>query len=115
MTDLPRGSAVEYAVALVYCVTAGVVRFDLHAASAAEADRPEVVSTPLSASAIVASAASFLPGGERLVLSGSVEGAGWPDYDIRIALFTAATIAAVLYDVGKLVRAPAVAVPGVAP
>ena len=54
MTDLPRGSAVEYAVALVYCVTAGAVRFDLQAASAAEADRPEVVSTPLSASALVA-------------------------------------------------------------
>lgn len=48
-----------------------------------------------------------------VAIYGSVEGAGWPDYDIRIALFTAATIAAVLCDARRTLRASAVASLGV--
>ncbi len=38
---------------------------------------------------------------------GSIEGTGWPEYDIRIALFTAATLIAVAYDTRRLVTSAA--------
>ena len=38
------------------------------------------------------------------LLYASVEGAGWPSYDTRIAAFTAATAAALAYDVWRLRR-----------
>jgi alpha-1,6-mannosyltransferase len=40
------------------------------------------------------------------LLYGSIEGAGWPSYDLRIAAFTLATVAALAYDAGKLLNKP---------
>jgi len=65
--------------------------------------------------ALHASAAGWVLSIGCVAIYGSVEGAGWPCYDVRIALFTAATLLAVLYDVRRQFRAPAVAAPGVAP
>ncbi len=50
-----------------------------------------------------------------VAIYGSVEGTGWPDYDIRIALFTAATLAAVTYDARHLFTTAASAPSGEAP
>lgn len=41
-----------------------------------------------------------------IAIYGSVEGGGWPEYDIRIALFTGATLAAVAYDARQFLRHP---------
>lgn len=50
-----------------------------------------------------------------IAIYGSVEGAGWPDYDTRIALFTAATFIAVAYDARLFFRSPLPAASGDAP
>jgi xanthine/uracil/vitamin C permease (AzgA family) len=44
------------------------------------------------------SAAGWVLSIGSVAIYGSVEGVGWPDYDLRIAAFTAATLAAVVYD-----------------
>jgi hypothetical protein len=40
------------------------------------------------------------------LLYASIDGAGWPSYDLRIAAFTLATVAALAYDAGKLLSKP---------
>lgn len=62
--------------------------------------------------ALHGSAAGWVLSIGSVALYGSVEGTGWPDYDVRIALFTAATLAAVAYDARRLLRTPAPAASG---
>lgn len=47
-----------------------------------------------------------------IAIYGSVEATGWPDYDVRIALFTAATLVAVAHDARLHFRSPLSVAPG---
>jgi alpha-1,6-mannosyltransferase len=58
--------------------------------------------------ALHGSAAGWVLSLGSVAIYGSVDGVGWPEYDTRIALFTAATLAAVAYDARRFLFRTAV-------